>query len=387
MRVLHVTYHGGTGGISVLILNLVKFFHGSKDTTIEVCYAAHEGAVAEEVKSLGTRTYCLNVRGGFDVIRASRLIKLIREGKYDLVHLHYFTPVLRLMTFFARPRVVIQTEHGGIKGEIAGPRWWIMRRIHRLMRSGADFYTAVSEDSRNDLVNYRFARPERTQVIYNGIAAAEFQRDDELRTATRAQLGVSDTQIVIGTIRSLTPKMGIDHFVSCASEVKRQIPNAVFVIVGDGPLRQQLQSQARRVGVEKEIMFLGERRDIRALLSAMDIFVMPSVWETFGIAALEAMAADLPVVAYAVGGLREVVDDQVTGILVRNRDPQELAKAIIALAHNPHRRKSMGQRGKKRAEAVFSLETTAIAYRDLYEWVLGRRSTALEISGGTPGAI
>ncbi|MFX0197756.1 MAG: glycosyltransferase [Candidatus Hodarchaeota archaeon] len=372
-RILHVTYHGGAGGVSVLILNLVKIFSTKEDISIDVCYASQEGAVAEELKGTGVSTYCLYMQSGFDLLRAFRLVSLIRRGGYDVVHLHYFTPALRLMALLARPPLVVQTEHGGIKGEIGGKRWLAMRPIHRLLRSAADVYTAVSSDSKRDLVTYRFAPEERTEVIYNGIFPSEFAKDEQSRITVRSQLGIPPLQIVVGTVRSLTPKMGIDHLIRCIPKVRAKIPDVTFLIVGDGPLRHDLECLAKKISVDNSILFLGERRDVRTLLSAMDIFVMPSVWETFGIAALEAMAAELPVVAYAVGGLKEVVEHGVTGLLLPDRNYHDLAKAITVLAKDPDRRAEMGSLSKKRTEKLFDLKEIANSYMSLYERELKRK--------------
>lgn len=371
VRILQITYTGGTGGVSVLIRELVEYLQAKQTMLeIEVCYVSSKGTVAQEVEALGTTVYCLGAKNGFDIVRIFKLWKIIKNGKYDIVHLHSFTPLVRLIVYLAKPKQFIMTEHGGIKGEMYSKRWIIMKLIHRMLKNSADVYTAVSRDSRTDLLSHNLAPEAQLKTIHNGIRIDKFEFSVERRKLNRKEWKINDSEIVVGTVRSLTSKMGIDHLIIAGQEILKTLPNVKFVIVGDGPLRKSLMRMTYQSGMEKKVIFLGQRRDIAGILSAFDIFVMPSVWETFGIAAAEAMAIGLPVVAYDVGGLKEVVVDGVTGLLVRDRNPAHLTNAIIELVTNSAKRRLLGQNGRRIVGERFGFETTAEQYVSLYESLL-----------------
>jgi glycosyltransferase involved in cell wall biosynthesis len=159
----------------------------------------------------------------------------------------------------------------------------------------------------------------------------------------------------------LSPEKGVEFFVEATNEIAKVMPNARFWIVGDGPLRGELE---RRAG--DAVHFLGARDDVPELLHAMDVFVMPSLEEAFGIAVVEAMACGLPVVATNVGGLPEVVADKNTGLLVPPRDAGALASAVVKLANDESLRRAFGERGRARAEERFALAQTARQWKTVF---------------------
>lgn len=370
MKILYVTFHGGSGGISTLIRELVNSFKSISNVQIDVCYSSFIGTIGNDVSKIADNTSCLYMRNGYDFLRAIKIIKIIKEGQYDVVHLHYFTPILRLLTFLARPNLIIQTEHGGIKGEIGSKRWIIMKFIHRLLAKTADFYTTVSDDSKNDLLKYRLTSPDKLKVIYNGINVEKFKPCENCRNELRNQLEIKNNEFVIGTVRGLIPKMGIDHLLYSLKYILPEIDNIKALIIGKGPLEMGLKNLSNKLGLKDYVIFLGERNDIPKCLSAMDIFVMPSVWETFGIAAVEAMSVGVPVVAYAVGGLVEVIENNVNGVLVYERNPEMLGAEILGIIKSKEKIDKYRKNGQKRAKEYFNIDLTAERYINLYTELL-----------------
>lgn len=366
MKVLMITYHGGAGGISVLIKDLAYVFKDNKDIHLDVCYASLKDIYGEEVENVAPNTYCLNMKSGKDIKNGIKLLKLIKMGNYDIVHLHYFTPLLRILACLSKPKIIIQTEHGGIKAELDGKRWILMKLIHRLLKGTADIYTTVSFDSRDDLINNKIAPQNKIRVIYNGIFIDKFYKDEISRIKIRDELGISRNESVVGTVRGLTSKMGIDHLLIAAKKILTTNTKVKFLLVGDGPMRKELELLADKMNIAENIFFVGQKNDVIKYLSAMDIFVMPSVWETFGIAAVEAMCVGLPVVAYAVGGLKEVIEHNVSGLLINERNPEFLADSINYLIKNKETANLMGKKAKERAGELFNINSTAQQYLDLY---------------------
>ena len=174
---------------------------------------------------------------------------------------------------------------------------------------------------------------------------------------------------IVGNVAALVPHKGQRHFVEAAALVVREVPDARFVIAGEGELRPTLEHLIKHLNLEKHVILAGFRPDVLSLHKAFDVFVMSSITEGLGTSLLDAMACGRPIVATTAGGMPEVVQDGKTGILVPPRNDRAMADAIITLLKDPALRDRMGSAGLARANARFSAERmvadTLLAYRDL----------------------
>jgi glycosyltransferase involved in cell wall biosynthesis len=183
----------------------------------------------------------------------------------------------------------------------------------------------------------------------------------------------------VGNIAALVPHKGQRHLVDAAALVRRYVPDAHFIIMGEGELRGALERQVKDLHLEHHVLLPGFRAEVLPLLKAFDVFVMSSVTEGLGTSLLDAMAAARPIVATRAGGMPEVVVDGETGLLVPIRDPDRLATAIVRLLKDPALRSRFGQAGLDRVRAEFSVARMVDATAALYERMLGRPRVA-----GTP---
>jgi glycosyltransferase involved in cell wall biosynthesis len=194
----------------------------------------------------------------------------------------------------------------------------------------------------------------RTVTVHEGIDL------DRVTTAPRAnlheELFLPHQAPVVGNVAALVPHKGQRHLVEAAALVVRKVPDARFVVAGEGELRQSLERQIREHRLEKHVFLAGFRPDVLSLHKAFDIFVMSSITEGLGTSLLDAMAAGKPIVATATGGIPEVVDDGVTGFLVQPRDNRGMADAIVKLLKDDDLRQRMGLAGLKRARERFSAD-------------------------------
>jgi len=179
---------------------------------------------------------------------------------------------------------------------------------------------------------------------------------------------------IVGTVARLAPKKGQVDLIEAAALVVRRRPDVTFVLAGDGELRGDLSAQAKSLGLNGHVRFLGAVDDPIPLLGRMDIFTLPSHMEGMSNAMLEAMAAGRPIVATGVGGNSEVVVPGETGLLVPPRDPARLAEAILALVNDPKRAAAMGAAGRARVRAEYSVETMVKRLEDLYRELLARKA-------------
>jgi glycosyltransferase involved in cell wall biosynthesis len=188
-------------------------------------------------------------------------------------------------------------------------------------------------------------------------------------------MGLELDPLYIGTVGNLRPVKNQILLLQAAHQVCATHPQVRVIIIGDGPLREQLACTAEALGIQKQVRFLGARADIPELLNALDIFVLPSLSEGLPMSVLEAMACGLPVVATRVGGLPEVVVHEHTGLLVASQDAQQLAAALNRLVQQEDTRLSLGRQGRTRVMKHFSVQRMVSTYESLYHSLLHGQQT------------
>lgn len=194
--------------------------------------------------------------------------------------------------------------------------------------------------------------------------------------SVHAELFLPTHAPIVGNIGALVPHKGQRHFVDAAALVVREVPDARFVILGEGELRAALEHQVKHLHLERHVFLPGFRADVLALLKGVDVFVMSSETEGLGTSILDAMACGKPVVGTRTGGIPEVVDDGVTGTLVLPHDPKALADAIVDLLRDPQRGARMGAAGLARVRERFSLDRMVQETRAVYETVVSATRNA-----------
>lgn len=295
-----------------------------------------------------------------------RVAAMVRQRQIDLIHVHtsranFFGILLHWMT--GVPNVA--TAHA----RHVQLHWMFNARV-----------IAVSEADRRYQRTHNLVRGRRIDTIHNFI---DYRRiagvPPETRHAVRAWLGVGKGDFLIGTIGKVSQRKGQIGLLHAMTKVLPAVQHARLAIVGGGTLGDygiQARSEARRLGVASKTMWLGQRDDVPEILSAFDLYVLPSEEESFPLSILEAMAAGLPVVATAVGGVPECVVPDETGVLVPPGNRDALARAIIELAGDPKRRRRYGVAGRRRVVENFSPESQASAIETVFARTVRRRAAA-----------
>lgn len=289
------------------------------------------------------------------------LVRLIRERRFSMLHLHGYGAA----------------DHGRVAARIAGvpaivhehavlpvrPHQWV---VDRLLRWWTDAAVAVSEEVRDFMVKGRSIPDTRIRVISNGI---DLDRFEDLQPCLgahwRARLGLSDRTPLVATVTRLHPLKGNRHLVDAVPQIVARRPEARVVIVGDGPEKAALEARAQALGVQDAVIFAGFVDDPAEVYAALDVFVLPSMQEGFGLAALEAMAAAKPVVVSAVGGLPRLVKDGVNGTLVPPGDAAALASGINQLLDNPGQARKLAAQARLDSRA-FGIGRTLDGLAQLY---------------------
>jgi glycosyltransferase involved in cell wall biosynthesis len=241
-----------------------------------------------------------------------------------------------------------------------------------LVARWADVFVAVSGEDRRKMIEVEGVDPAKIRLIPNGIASPA----NGAVADVRAELGIEPGVPVLGVVCELRAQKALEVLFEAAALLLVEFPTLKVLVVGDGPERARLEEGARRLGVADTVLFLGIRRDVPAVLTAVDVAVLSSDYEGSPLSVMEYMAAAKPVVSTRVGGVPELVQEDVHGLLVDPRDPEALAEAVARLLREPALAKRLGAEGRKRQQREFSLEAMVGRIEDLYEelWLAsGRR--------------
>jgi L-malate glycosyltransferase len=349
------------GGAERLIAEVVRGLDRRRYDPMVCCIQAR-GELAAEIEQAGIPVFCLERMKSkrFDWGAVRDLANLLRRERIDLVHTHLYHANLygRLAAWRAGVPAIATVHNTYTRPKLH------RRLINRLLSRASSRVIAVSEDIRRDLIRYDGVRPDKILTITNAIDIARIETPIS-RQEARQRLGIPDHVLAIGCVARLEEQKG-HRFLLEALTVLKGIPLRVF-FVGDGRLRQTLEEQAVSLGVAQSTTFLGTRQDVPEILKALDVYVMPSLWEGLSIAMLEAMAAALPVVISDVGGVSQVVGNDEYGIRVPPGNAAELARAIRSLCAEPQRRAALGARAKQRVLENFSLDAMLRELTKVYE--------------------
>ena len=352
MRVLHLMVSGRAGGIESLLRDYAAY---SRHENLFV-FAWAGGPVAEQIEAGGCRVIVMDKekQGALAVCR--RILKLCEEERVDAVITHHAAPMLRILAMLAQmrnPKIKVlwyahsnafELCNGRRKKGLALRKW-----IYRLTFRKADKAVAISNSVRDSLVHYLGLPEEHIAVIYNGAILKRFSRE-------RVSSGNTLRLIYVGR---LIEEKGVQTILKALGSLPEV--DYRFTVAGDGDYREPLQALARELGIADRVTFLGTRSDVPELLADADVFVhLPDCAEGFGIAVVEAMASGLICVCGDRGALPEIVEDGVSGILVRNNDPAALAEILRAISRDPDSETYRNLRaGAVKASRNYSIEAFA----------------------------
>ncbi len=332
--------------------------------------AAAHGITLDRVASLRNGASPLS-----DLASCLWLYRFFRRERPAIVHLHLLKARLLggVAARLAGVPLVVETFHGTLfvgyyRPAISRLLVWVERGLAGLM----DAVVAVSDAVAADLQHRRIAPPEKIRVIPLGLELDRFLEATG-DGAVRGSLGLPADVPLVGTVGRLVPIKGLRYFVEAAAAIAGRIPGAQFVIVGDGPERAALLKQVERAGLIGQVHFLGWRKDVERIYSDLDVVMLTSLNEGTPVSLIEAMAAGRAVIATRVGGVPDVVQDGVTGVLVPPRDPQALAAATLRLLGDTDARTRLGEDARRAVVARYPAERLAQDMDDFYRTLLAAR--------------
>ncbi|MEZ4581978.1 MAG: glycosyltransferase family 4 protein, partial [Caldilineaceae bacterium] len=299
-----------------------------------------------------------------------RLRRFIRDGGYVIVHTHSSkTGIIgRWAARWAGAPVIIHTVHGWGHHDRQHP---LVRKLYIWLERRAlpftDKLIAVSPSNVEKGLADGIGTPDDYVVIRSGIELDRFGHPQVARAETRRVWGIPVDAPVVGTVTRLSPQQAPLDFVAAAAQVHVQRPDVWFMLVGDGPLRADVDARARELGIADRLVLTGLRRDVPELMAAFDIFALSSLWEGLPRVLPQAMATGLPIVTTGADGSAEAVEDGVNGLVVPAGDPQALASALLRLLADPVLAQRMvpPSPGRPKSSAPRAVDEIAAAYATL----------------------
>lgn len=356
IKILHVI-RPAAGGMKNHVLSLIR--HTDR-TVFEPMAACPPGEMAEDLAGLGIKVFTIPLVGELspagDLKTIKSILALLKRNKIEILHAHSSKAALvgRVAARLAGTPAIFFTAHNSIFYE-SWPGWkkTVLAAAERFLAGYTSKIVTVSNVLRNELLEREGIAPAKVITIYNGIDPAPYLTARPRKEVLQS-LGLTPEKKVIGTVARLAPQKGVLYFIRAAAILSRD-PGIVFLVVGDGPLREELEAEATKLGLGERIIFAGHRRDVDTILPCLDVLVLPSITEGLPLIILEAMAAARPVVASAVGGVPEAVEDGKTGLLVSAGDEQALAAAVKKIIAHPEAARSMGLAGRRRVREHFTV--------------------------------
>jgi len=369
INILHVIGGLDVGGAEVLLRHICGHINKSR-YKITVCSLGNKGLIGREIEQLGIPVIGLGTSGrAYDLRVTRQLLGLIKAFHPDVIHCHMFKANFhgRVAGVGAGVPVIIATEQNRYEGKRKVDIW-----ADRLLAQVSSKIIACSESVKQFTAQQEGIPLERFVVIHNGINTSDFFTNGKDGDQARKELGFEKNALVIGTVGRLVEQKGHRYLVDAMRQILQAFPMTRALIVGEGDLRQKLEEQVASMGLSGYVKFAGSRRDIPRLLSAMNVFAFPSLWEGLPIALMEAMAIGLPVVASDVDGIPEVVDNEITGMLMPPRNSALLAEALMTILDNQTLARMMGKRGRERVLSQFTIDHYLERLDALYQSLLSR---------------
>ena len=357
------------GGTEKLVYEIAQRVNRDEVSPV-VCCLDELGVFGEKLREAGVPVYVLNRSPGLDWSLLPKLRDIIIKERIDVIHAHQYTPYFyglmaslhskaTLAPF--RPEVVF-TEHGRFYPDVRKFKRIVSNPILSLFTKEI---VTISASTKQSLITYENFPARRIRVVYNGIDLGRFSQTTD-RLAKRRELGLAADDPVFGIVARLDPIKNHAMLLRACQQVVKVMPNARLLIIGDGPERARLEELTQTLGLAAHVTFLGARQDISELLQTFDVFALSSFSEGTSVTLLEAMGVGVPIVATNVGGNPEVVSDGETGWLVESGNANDMAAKLLQLLQDDALRARMGNAGKQRVHALFSIEKMVQAYVNLY---------------------
>lgn len=371
LKVVHVFLTLNMGGMETVGVNLIRELEKKGFKNYVICLD-QKGDYADQLEQMGVSVWCANrkTKSHWGLVRI--LIRYIRSLQVDIVHTHNPAPNLwgGIAAFIAGIPIRVNTHHGINKNDLASKKRKWLSRLSMLFCTRT---VAVSKTLAAQLKDECPLSRDKITTIYNGVDLRIFQ---QVKNAAlkRRDLNIRDDEIIIGSVARFSSDKDYQTLIHAFDRLRGKGIAAKLLLVGEGDTRKMVEHQVADLTYAADILFLGQRTDITNLLSLFDIYVLSTHTEGVSISLLEAMAMQLPIVATAVGGNVEVIDNAVHGLLSESSNVESLTDSLMVLCSQQQKAEMYAQKARARVEGLFSLSSMADSYVQLYRQFLTQSS-------------
>ena len=357
MKILFYTDTPNIGGAEKQMLLLAKHLH-EKGIQVSLAYGGYSKVrqMHDDFAPWCENVYVLPTIHKHDFRHYFRLREILAHGGFDLIHIHLWNPGAGRYAFFAAHHAgvpVVTTEHDPF--ELRGLKKWIKGKC--LEKTNQTI--AISSENFRLLGNYYGIPKERLNLVHNGIEVEKF-----LENVDRAQLPVTEGDIVVTCIAELHPRKGHKYLLEAFQKLQLETPRLHLMLVGTGPAEKDLRE---KYGDLPNVHFLGWRNDIPQILKASDIFVLPSLKEAFGLVVLEAMASGVIAVATNNGGTVDIIENGKTGYLIPPANSERIIETIYIILQNPDQKRDIEKAAIERVQSEFTASKMATRTMQVYQ--------------------
>jgi len=366
INIVHIISGDLWAGAEVQAYSIIKRFSQLPPINIQVILF-NEGILSTKLCDDGIRMYICPESQRSILSMIYDCWNIMKASRIDIVHTHGYKENLigGIAAKLCDVKSVVRTHHG-IGMLHAGWRYNVVERINAVLLTRA--MISVSHDLKKELVHFGF-RPENIYVIHNGTEQVKPLTPDKILCFKKEE-GFDRNDIIIGTVGRLVSIKGHRDLINGAKIIIERNKTVKFVIVGEGPLSSELKSYVKELGIEANIRFMGFRKDVFRLLNIFDIFVLTSIHEGIPMALLETMSLGKPVVVTRVGGMPEIIEDNINGMLINPGDSQSFAQVVSALIEDRDLRQRLSCHAIQDASTQYSLDNTVANTLELYSNII-----------------
>lgn len=362
----------GLGGVERILSESIPYLDRDR-FDYEVCYfTPWKDDVVADFDRAGIPTFCLDIANDASPANLGKVRSFLKGRRHEIIHTHSPFPsaITRMVAPREHLRGIVHTEHS-----LPDSRNRVTRLANRVTYPLCDVAISVSRVVEREVRKAWLLRPKSSRLIYGGIGEAALREVPPSEVAeARSSLEIPDGHHVVGNIAHLRSQKGHLLWLEAARQVLDARPNTTFVVVGrekEAGYRESLEARAAALGLTDHVRFAGFQPDPYPTLASFDVFMMASEFEGFPIALVEAMAMGVPVVSTDVGGVSEALGSEDIGLTAPSGDASGLAKHVIGLLDDPHRRDEMAVRARHRARSQFTVERMVEVVESVYDELLG----------------
>ncbi len=362
IKILHIIKSLGRGGAEMLLPETLKIHDTSRFEFHTIYFLPWKNQMMVAIENAGGKVTCFPASNNIKLLQQySGVIDYCKTNEIDLIHCHLPWAGFLGRLVFAKTKIpVVYTEHN------MQERYHIItKKINQFTFNSQSLALGVSEDVTNSIKKYINPKiPVRT--LLNGANTDSFRRDPELGTKTKQELGIPEDALVLGNVAVFRFQKRIIEWLQVFKEVEAKNPNVYGIIVGAGPLEDEIKAELIKLKLEKKVFFPGLKTDVKPYFSAMDIFMMSSSFEGLPIALLEAMSMECAIVSTDAGGIKEVIRNEEDGLTCKVEEWKDLSGLCQILINNPEELRKFKKAARDRAVNSFSLKRMVDSLEEIY---------------------